>query len=323
MCLHVEKIYRQGEYKETTASGRKGDSYAVDAWKKCGHCIECTNEKANNWLVRNYYESKRHKKKCFITLTYAKNPIILVKKDLQDFIKRLRFHLAKENIQIRYFGCGEYGTKKGRPHYHLIIYGWEDNNAKFIEWNDKGFAVFQSEIIQQTWGHGRTSYQDFANEQIGYVALYVTSNHNSYLPKLKIDELKKQIKETKNRQTIQYLERRLKELEQKKQQYYSVKEFCVWSIGLGFDEFIKENKGEVWIEYINDKEFITPSPWVKKLANEGDFYAYNEMQKRKNFEKDRAETVDGRKAFKENKAKENDAKTIIDWQRKKQITEDF
>lgn len=115
MCLNANKIIRNGVYKETSYKARKGDTYETNTWGKCGTCAECMAEKANNWLVRNYYEEKAHEKKCFITLTYAKNPKILIKKHLQDFIKRLRKKL--EPIKIRYFGCGEYGTLKGRPHF--------------------------------------------------------------------------------------------------------------------------------------------------------------------------------------------------------------
>lgn len=323
MCLNVKKLYKEGVYQCDTPTGRKGDSYTVDTWQKCGHCIECANEKANNWLVRNYYEQQAHDEKCFITLTYAKNPYVLIKKDLQDFIKRLRFHLSKQNIKIRYFGCGEYGTLKGRPHMHLIIYGWEDKKAKFKEWNKKGNAIFESELITKTWGKGITSYQEFNEKEIAYVSLYTSCNENNYKPKLKINQLREMLINEKNRQKQILLEKQIIELEEKKQEYYAVKEFCVWSEALGWDKWSQEYDGETWTEYINDKEFLTPSPWIKKIATMGDYNAIKELIRRKEFEIDRAETVESRTTFKTRNAIDNDNKKILKWQKEKQIKEDF
>ena len=65
----------------------------------------------------------------FLTLTYADEHLppngSLVVADLQKFIKRLRKHYAKRNngIKLRYYACGEYGDRYGRPHYHAIICG--------------------------------------------------------------------------------------------------------------------------------------------------------------------------------------------------------
>lgn len=59
----------------------------------------------------------------FITLTYSEKNIpenmSLEKSHLQKFFKRLRKQLTSK---VRYFAVGEYGTKKGRPHYHVILF---------------------------------------------------------------------------------------------------------------------------------------------------------------------------------------------------------
>ena len=58
----------------------------------------------------------------------------LVKKDLQDFWKRLRKVIQ---VPIKYYAVGEYGEKFGRPHYHAITYGVgiEDKKIIYEEWN--------------------------------------------------------------------------------------------------------------------------------------------------------------------------------------------
>lgn len=77
----------------------------------------------------------------FITLTYDTSSVPistngfmeLSKRDVQLFFKRLRkLHVAdygKTGMakllapeSIRYFAVGEYGSKKSRPHYHVIIF---------------------------------------------------------------------------------------------------------------------------------------------------------------------------------------------------------
>ena len=119
-CPNSKWIYKKGTYLElnwrTVMTGK--EDYEVGCWAKCGTCSSCMNEKANNWLVRNYFEEKKHEKKSFITLTYEHSPLILVKKDLQDYIKRLRINLDRRTGEkIRIFTAGEYGDVNKRPHY--------------------------------------------------------------------------------------------------------------------------------------------------------------------------------------------------------------
>lgn len=73
----------------------------------------------------------------FLTLTYNDEHLPpgaqLSKRDLQLFIKRLR----KVNPGIKYFAVGEYGTDKGRPHYHLVIFNLVDLALITDTWTDQ------------------------------------------------------------------------------------------------------------------------------------------------------------------------------------------
>ena len=198
MCINPKKIELDGEYKEDNWKGKKGERYNVEAFIKCGTCSQCIAEKANNWVIRNYYENKAHTNKCFITLTYAKDTKFLVKKDLQDFLKRLRKQLEKQNIKIRTFNAGEYGTIRHRPHFHCIIYGWKDERPIYKGLSKKGYPMFESELIKKTWNKGITVYQEFNENEIPYIALYDTNNEKiSYYYKMKRKEVDKLIKQLK------------------------------------------------------------------------------------------------------------------------------
>lgn len=98
----------------------------------CGHCACCDLNKQYSFVQRCLLETQSHKYyPYFVTLTYNNDNLPLSKElvvsDVQKFIKRLRTNLHRHYDQrydkpIRYVAVGEYG-KKGRPHYHLIIWG--------------------------------------------------------------------------------------------------------------------------------------------------------------------------------------------------------
>lgn len=317
MCLNPKWIYKKGFYKQDNYRGIEGQFYELGTYSKCGCCSQCIAEKSNNWVIRNYYEERAHKKKCFITLTYENDPIILHRKDFQDFVKRFRTYLMRTtgrkakvlkigkngekkyiwkwlNFQkIRIFEAGEYGSRTLRPHGHIIIYGWKDSQAEYLDISKRGNIVYQSKIIQKIWGLGRTSYQSFNTKEAPYIALYNSPKETfkkAYkMNASKIKSLKRyaenhpKMDKKQRKNLINELNELEKELITSKAKYMLIKEFNAWSLALGWKEFEKEYYSEKihdWKVYIGESQFVIPSPWVKKLANMGDIEAAEEMFRR-------------------------------------------
>lgn len=77
---------------------------------------------------------------------------------LQQFFKLLRkAQCGNGKSPIKYYACGEYGSKFNRPHYHVILF-----NAKI-------------ELIQDCWQHGEIHYGLNVNEaSVGYTLKYMS-----------------------------------------------------------------------------------------------------------------------------------------------------
>lgn len=133
----------------------------------CGRCMPCRINRVREWAIRMLHEYESfHGKALFITLTYAPEFLpensTLVKSDLQKFFKRLRKNL--HGRFIKYFACGEYGTK-GRPHYHAIIFGIDRADVKIV----KKCWTYQADFL---WCKGK-SYDDVNQKTCSYVAGYI------------------------------------------------------------------------------------------------------------------------------------------------------
>jgi len=89
----------------------------------CGKCLYCLINKRMDWSIRLYHEHRHSKGSCFVTLTYndrfKPKDGQLAKSDFQKYMKRLR---KKCNQKLRYYAVGEYGTKRKRPHYHILLF---------------------------------------------------------------------------------------------------------------------------------------------------------------------------------------------------------
>lgn len=144
----------------------------------CGICLECQQQKSKEWAFRCLLESLNYKDNCFLTLTYNEtyNPGVVVKKDLQDFLKRLRYFLGDK--KIKYFSCGEYGSKGKRPHYHLVIFGWKPSDLIFLKKTKKNEYIYRSPFIEQCWRFGFSSCGDLTYESCKYTAVYLQKSNN-------------------------------------------------------------------------------------------------------------------------------------------------
>jgi hypothetical protein len=141
-----------------------------DVLVPCGKCYNCKRRLASSWSLRVVEESKLAHTAVFLTLTYNNEnlPIskfgyhTLVKKDLQNFFKRLRKLHGSDHKTIRYFAVGEYGGHTKRPHYHIILF-----NANFIH-VQSAWSLNGKEIGFVHYGF------DVQEEAAGYTVKYIS-----------------------------------------------------------------------------------------------------------------------------------------------------
>ena len=115
-------------------------------------------------------ESTKHKETCFLTLTYDEDHLphvyhketdqwipTLVKSHVQKWIRSVRRSETYRTSHLRYFAAGEYGSKKQRPHYHLILFG---------------IGPLWTDLFDATWKQGFWSAYEATPASMAYVAKY-------------------------------------------------------------------------------------------------------------------------------------------------------
>ena len=176
-CFHpitaYNKIYGGLTWKLSESNG-------TTTTVSCKQCTGCRQEYSRQWAMRNMHEASLWLNNIFVTLTYDNENLpkhnTLIKKDFQDFMKRLRKKKhANTNNPIRYYQCGEYGEKFGRPHYHAILFNTNFRDREIIQ-GHKGLT--QSETLSKLWGKGHSSIGDVTFQSAAYVAGYVQKKIN-------------------------------------------------------------------------------------------------------------------------------------------------
>lgn len=131
------------------------------------------------WATRVMHEARYYERRSFLTLSYATPHLpargTLVFKHLQDFWKRIRTYLKRNHnvTDTKYFACGEYGEKKGRPHYHAILLGWDFPDKVPIKQSEKTQEVlYRSEQLQKLWGLGDCFIGEVTSQSAAYTARY-------------------------------------------------------------------------------------------------------------------------------------------------------
>lgn len=133
----------------------------------CGKCISCRMNKAKEWAVRCTLESLDHENNYFITLTYDDDHLPGDYKLHREHLRQFFKYLYNRGYQFRYFGCGEYGGKTKRPHYHLIMFGLDLPDLKSV-----GAGLSESKLLKEAWPYGFNMIGDVSYESCNYVAQY-------------------------------------------------------------------------------------------------------------------------------------------------------
>ena len=103
-----------------------------------------------------------------MTLTYGKGragdadherAAILTYSDPQKYLKLLRRH----GYPVRYFIAGEYGSKKGRAHWHALLY-WQGKPPEHL---------IRENMMEEHWPHGWSFWDKVTPASALYCAKYV------------------------------------------------------------------------------------------------------------------------------------------------------
>lgn len=168
-------------------------SFSDSVLLPCGKCIGCRLEYSTRWADRLMLERKYHDTACFVTLTYdpkfeedllrigvdpetgeVVSSLTLVKKDFQDFMKRLRKHF--EPKKLRFYAAGEYGPNGShRPHFHMILFGedFHDDLYQTPKYDYTGKPYMSSKVLEKLWGKGFCTVAECSYESCAYVSRYV------------------------------------------------------------------------------------------------------------------------------------------------------
>jgi hypothetical protein len=97
----------------------------------CQECWQCQSVIINDWLGRIKSETNVADWFIRLDLTYRPNADgtdpgsakVLRYRDVQNYLKRIR----KAGYKVRYLVAGEYGSGKGRAHWHMLMWGHGPN----------------------------------------------------------------------------------------------------------------------------------------------------------------------------------------------------
>ncbi len=174
-CYHPIPCYYNSLSREPISFTRpKGSSNDSIGWNKisvpCGKCIGCKLDHSRDWVCRLLMEYDINSTGIFLTLTYDDTKRLtysLVKKDVQNFLKRLRKFY--KNIKFKYYVAGEYGPSTFRPHYHMILFGYDFFDNDLIKISK---SIFSHRILSKLWGNGNIRFSFISKENIAYCTHY-------------------------------------------------------------------------------------------------------------------------------------------------------
>jgi len=156
----------------------------------CGTCPKCLVRRTDAWIFRILQEEKFADSSIWIRLSYDNDhlPIsshgwpTLSIRDVQLFLKRLRKrHTSKPmwrlswndylkdfvykrnripfgNKPIKYYVCGEYGSRFHRPHYHLCLLNVDEAYLHESWRDDEGFVIGDIFIADDTVNASNIGY---------------------------------------------------------------------------------------------------------------------------------------------------------------------
>lgn len=135
----------------------------------CHKCWQCVKRKIDDWTGRCIAEGQTAIGCNSVTLTYGRDrhydavdhvrAAVLTYSDVQKYLRAWR----DEGFPVRYFVVGEYGSMKGRAHWHILLF-WQDRIPE---------RKLESMIECPMWEHGHSLWKRGTPESLAYVTKYI------------------------------------------------------------------------------------------------------------------------------------------------------
>ena len=131
--------------------------------------------------LRNWYYNYQL---CLYLISIGRSDLVPSPFYSSGYITHLRLPLLERPFllknfhpkKIRCMHCGEYGSKKQRPHHHAILFGFQFPDLKEIYENGKRY--YTSEILSKLWTFGIHRIGECTYNSCAYVSRYVTKKIN-------------------------------------------------------------------------------------------------------------------------------------------------
>lgn len=154
-CINPSKaFFANGKVYYSTRTIKGVPRHSVNI--ACGHCWQCRRENSLDTAVRAEHELSYWNESSFLTLTYSDKFLpdnsSLYRPHITSFVREI-----KRDRDSMIFGCGEYGGRFGRPHYHLILFS---------------NSPIPSEEYKKHWPYGNFDVGSCTPASIAYVCKY-------------------------------------------------------------------------------------------------------------------------------------------------------
>lgn len=172
-CLKPVLAYMNAD---GTSSFRETSETIGSHYRRCGVCAACLGHRVMQWSTRVRHEGMLHDHVSVLTLTYDDDHLpqdgSLVRSHLTQFIEKVRYRYRGQIV--RFFGCGEYGEKSLRPHYHLILFGPEIVDKVPARKGKSGQVLYSSQLLDECWDNrGFVVCEEFHVQAAAYIAAYI------------------------------------------------------------------------------------------------------------------------------------------------------
>jgi hypothetical protein len=105
-------------------------------------------------------------------------PLTKTKRFSRVFLSHVVGDFTEVNWSIRYYHCGEYGSKFGRPHYHALLFNFDFPDKVFLKKAPSGEYLYSSKILSDLWPLGHANIGSVTFQSAAYVARYIMKKVN-------------------------------------------------------------------------------------------------------------------------------------------------